>query len=355
MASDNSHRQEASKAKVSTKEKGPALLVPPEERFWKRYSPNHELPLSSASSALMHLCALGILALGTHSFANWPTPVPIDAIEIGGVGGRPDGAEGPAAGQFPRNEDLQDVVNNAVPAPETPLRGQDLKQIDKTNEKVIESPNPRFFDDKTAEANRRQLSKLGEHVRERLNDLQRSQASKGLGGTGQKGGKGPGDGTGNGPSVGPGSAIIDKRPERQKRWTMIFNIRDPQDYARQLSALGAYLAVPGSREGEYLVIEDLSRRPVVARLRNVGDINRMFWIDEKPDAVGPLFRELGYEKIPSYFVAFFPVELEQELLRKELEYKNLPESRIEGTKFQIRRTGDSKDYEVVVTSQETKP
>jgi hypothetical protein len=353
MASDNS--KEASKAKASTKEKEPALLVPPEERFWKRYSPNHEFPLSSASSALMHLCALGILALGAHSFANWATPVPIDAIEIGGGGGRPDGVEGPAAGQFPRKEDLQDVQNNAAPALKAPLHGQDLKQIDKPNEKVIEPPDQRFFDEKTAEANWKQLSMLGERVRDRLNALQHMQASKGLSGTGQKGGKGLGDGTGNGPSVGPGSAIIDKRPERQKRWTMIFNIRDPQDYARQLSALGAYLAVPTSREDEYLVIEDLSRRPVIARLRSVSDINRMFWIDEKPDAVGPLLRELGYEKIPSYFVAFFPVELEQELLRKELEYKNLPESRIEGTKFRIRRTGDSKDYEVVVTSQETKP
>ncbi|HEV3445619.1 MAG TPA: hypothetical protein VG099_13310 [Gemmataceae bacterium] len=351
MASDNSNRKEASQAKASTKEKEPALLVPPEERFWKRYSPNHEFPLSSASSALMHLCALGILALGAHSFANWATPVPIDAIEIGGGGGRPDGAEGPAAGQFPHNEDLKDVVNNVAPV--TPLRGQDLKQVDKRNEKAIEPPDRRLIDGETAEANRKQLSKLGEQVRQRLNALQRMQASKGLGGTGQKGGKGLGDGTGNGPGVGPGSAIIDKRPERQKRWTMIFNIRDPQDYARQLSALGAYLAVPTSREDEYLVIEDLSRR--TARLRSVSDINRMFWIDEKPDAVGPLLRELGYEKIPSYFVAFFPVELEQELLRKELEYKNLPESRIEGTKFQIRRTGGSKGYEVIVTSQQTKP
>jgi hypothetical protein len=303
----------------------------------------------------MHLCALGILALGAHSFANWPTPVPIDAIEIGGGGGRPDGAQGPAAGQFPHKEDVQEVVDSALPALQAPLRGQDLKQVDKPNEKVIETPDKRLIDGETAEANRKQLSRLGEQLRERLNELQRRQASKGLGGTGQRGGKGPGDGPSNGPSAGPGSAIINKRPERQKRWTMIFNIRDPQDYARQLSALGAYLAVPSSREDEYLVIEDLTQRPVVARLRKAGDINRMFWIDEKPEAVGPLLRELGYDKIPTYFVAFFPVELEQELLRKELDYKNLPESRIEGTKFQIRRTGGSKGYEVVVVSQERKP
>ena len=108
------------------------------------------------------------------------------------------------------------------------------------------------------------------------------------------------------------------------------------------------------REGEYLVIEDLSRRPVVARLRNISDINRMFWIDDKADAVEPLFRVLGYEKIPSYFIAFFPVELERELLKKELEYRNLPENKIEETKFQIRH-GGSKGYEAVVTSQEAKP
>ncbi|HEV3082037.1 MAG TPA: hypothetical protein VGY66_19810 [Gemmataceae bacterium] len=353
MASDNS--KEASEAKAVSKEKEPALLVPPEERFWKRYSPNHEFPLSSASSALMHLCALGILALGAHSFANWATPVPIDAIEIGGGGGRPDGAEGPAAGQFPHKEDLQDVVNNAAPAPEAPLRGQDLKQVEKPNEKVIEPPNPRLFDDKTAEANRKQLSKLGEQVRDRLNALRRAEASRGIRGPGEEGGEGLGKGPRKGPGAGPGRGNIDKQQERQRRWTMIFNIRDPQDYARQLSALGAYLAVPGSRDGEYLVIEDLTRRPVVARLRNVGDISRMFWIDDKPDAVGPLFRELGYEKIQSYFVAFFPAELEHELLKKELEYKNLPESSIEGTKFQIRRTSGSKGYEVVVISQERKP
>jgi len=245
MASDNSNRKEASLAIASTKEKEPALLVPPEERFWKRYSPNHEFPLSSASSALMHLFALGILALGAHSFANWATPVPIDAIEIGGGGGRPEGVEGPAAGQFPRKEDLQDVVNNAAPAPEAPLRGQDLKQVAKPNEKVIEPPDQRLIDGETAEANRKQLSKLGEQVRDRLNALRRAQASKGIHGPGEQGGKGPGKGLRNGPDVGPGRGNIDKQQERQKRWTMIFNIRDPQDYARQLKRAGR---LPGRPE-----------------------------------------------------------------------------------------------------------
>ena len=48
------------------------------------------------------------------------------------------------------------------------------------------------------------------------------------------------------------------------------------------------------------------------------------------------------------------MELERELLKKELEYRNLPESKIEETKFQIKRTGGSK-IEPVVISQEAKP
>ena len=36
---------------------------PPEERFWQRYSPHHELPLSGAGSFALHLVVLGVLLL----------------------------------------------------------------------------------------------------------------------------------------------------------------------------------------------------------------------------------------------------------------------------------------------------
>ena len=232
------------------------------------------------------------------------------------------------------------------------MRGEDLKDIEKLPKSLIKPPDDTRMINEDLEMGKK-LTALGQQVRDRINALQQGVASKGVGGTGQGGGKGSGVGPGVGEGTGPGSGTITKRQERQKRWTMIFNIRDPEDYARQLNALGAVLAIPGSHEGEYLVIEDLSKRPAVARPRSISDINRMFWIDDKPDAVEPLFRALRYQTIPSYFVAFFPVELEKELLRKELEYKHLPEDKIEETKFQIRRTGGS--YEPVVSAQEVKP
>ena len=80
MSTDKSSSAEPGKARTGTEEREPAPRLPPEERFWKRYSPHHEFTLSSASSAVVHLLALGILALGAHGFASWATPVEVDAI-----------------------------------------------------------------------------------------------------------------------------------------------------------------------------------------------------------------------------------------------------------------------------------
>src|SRR5262249_33205414 len=45
----------------------PRPVAPPNERFWQRYSPRHELPLSGVGSLTLHAAALGavvIFALG---------------------------------------------------------------------------------------------------------------------------------------------------------------------------------------------------------------------------------------------------------------------------------------------------
>jgi hypothetical protein len=38
-------------------------LVPPDERFWQRYSRHGELPLSGATSLALHLLVFGLLVL----------------------------------------------------------------------------------------------------------------------------------------------------------------------------------------------------------------------------------------------------------------------------------------------------
>ena len=345
MAGDNANNSEKPKDKV--KERPP--LVPPDERFWQRYSPNHEFPLSSATSGLIHLLVLGVLALGAHTFARWDEPIDVDSLFEGGGGGQPFGEEGASGGRFAKREDVADIKDTTSPQ-KTQTRGTDLNEVPKPKSIAPDVDSTRRFINEDV-AMGKKLSALGENVRDRLNSMQQSVASKGRGGSGSGGGLGTGRGTGTGAGEGPGTGKISKRQERQKRWTMIFNIRDPEDYARQLHALGAMVAVPGA-EGQYLVIEDLSQRPAVAKARDIKEINRMFWIDDKPEAVEPLFRVLEYTPVPKYFVAFFPQELERELLKKELGYKNISEERIEETRFQIRRTATG--YEPTVMQQDLK-
>jgi len=46
---------------ANSEQSASSLATPIEEKFWKRYSPHHELPLSSVSSIAVH--ALGIVAV----------------------------------------------------------------------------------------------------------------------------------------------------------------------------------------------------------------------------------------------------------------------------------------------------
>jgi hypothetical protein len=56
-------------ATANTKAKAPVATAtgpnrqPPEEEFWVRYSPHHELPLSSVTSVALHILAIVFLAL----------------------------------------------------------------------------------------------------------------------------------------------------------------------------------------------------------------------------------------------------------------------------------------------------
>jgi hypothetical protein len=134
---------------------------------------------------------------------------------------------------------------------------------------------------------------------------------------------------------------------------MIFTTKDGQDYLRQLQSLGAKLAVPAS-EDEYKVIRDLAR-PGDANVESLSQFKEMNWIDDKPDSVRKLAEALRLPTTPKHVIAFFPVSLEKELLRKELDYfrKNNPagkEEEIGVTRFDLvpRRGGG---YEPVVMEQ----
>ncbi len=66
-----------------------------------------------------------------------------------------------------------------------------------------------------------------------------------------------------------------------------------------------------------------------------------------------LARALGIDPVPSFIVAFFPEELEKDLLAKELAYRQIDEAKIDETRFQVKRKSTGK-YEPVVVDQRVK-
>jgi hypothetical protein len=324
-----------------------STLAPPEERFWKRYSPHHEFSISSSASTAVHVIGFAVLILGAALLARLgfgARPVEVASIVIAGGGGDPHGKEGPNTGTGHEPE----VINSPNPEPVTKAEApkEELKAPEKETTPILPPPdksNVRPIEDPGST-----LMSIDKAARETMNaQMARGNRSKGKGGPGEGGGKGKGKGTGTGDLQGPGKINVEQREKRQLRWTMTFNTRDGEDYLRQLQALKAMLAIEGPN-GEYLVIEDLRKRPVVPVARSLSEINRIYWIDDRPESVRSLARGLQMPA-PPRFIALFPIELEQDLLRKELAYRHLAEDDIAETRFQVRATG--RGYEAFVVYQ----
>jgi hypothetical protein len=58
---------------------------------------------------------------------------------------------------------------------------------------------------------------------------------------------------------------------------------------------------------------------------------------------------MGLDFVPDRIYALFPRNVEEELLKKELAFKNKTEDQIIETRFQVLMRGDS--YTVIVTNQ----
>src|SRR5208282_1672626 len=103
--------------------------LPPEERFWKRYSANHECPLSGVTSFALHALILAALLGGAWVLARLglmskDKPPPVDAVVIvggGGSGPRIAGGRGPGNGEqapAPEEAAAQPGDEPKKPAPE---------------------------------------------------------------------------------------------------------------------------------------------------------------------------------------------------------------------------------------------
>jgi hypothetical protein len=338
----------------------PQPLVPAEPPFMKRYSPHNEFPLSSVISVTFY-GLLGVLACFVVLFLYpwlYPNqdPIQVEPLAIEGGGGGGDGGTGEAGKGNPadRKEEIPDTADKLPDSlkPSVPLT--DLKRPsvnpndfqavippeDKDSTRYIEEGNlaAAAFGKVKGDAQKKLMDSIGTGTGKPGKDGGRD--------GGRDGGTGPGKDKGVGPGSGPGG-LLNERQKRVLRWTMMFDTINGDDYRRQLAALGAILGVPGP-DG-YIVLRDLSRRPATGKVEDLKDIKRIFWIDNRPESIGPLATALGLPNTPDHIVAFFPEKMEADLLRKELRFRGLKEHEIQETRFRVVRRGSG--YEPVVVDQ----
>ena len=330
---------------------------PPEDAFYTRDSPHHEMPLSTVTLIAIHVLVIGLLIIGGIVIVrlNWgadPGPVAVDALAMeGGGGGHPQGVRnGPGDGAFAG----PDAPDEPLPEPDdhyevTDKPREQLKEARQEAKKLPEFKDEvgqRLIDQGGQEVDK--ILRMKSDLREKLN--KGLAAGKGKGGAGSGGGEGTGQGTGSGGAVGPGNGgNHNPRVDRVMRWTLLFNTRDGNDYRNQLQDFGAIIAIPDPKNPDgYLVMRRLSPAPVQALPEDVSKIQRIYWYDTKPASVHSLSAVLGIAPPPE-FIVFFPGEFEEKLLRLELGYRGKKESELTETRFEIRRMGGH--YEPVVISQ----
>jgi RNA polymerase sigma factor (sigma-70 family) len=85
----------------------------------------------------------------------------------------------------------------------------------------------------------------------------------------------------------------DKERDRILRWKIVFNTTDGNEYAMQLEALGAKLAIPTKEHNQYRLICDLSKRPVTTTVEDISKMDHIFLLETAKESIQMLTKELG--------------------------------------------------------------
>ncbi|MBX7103438.1 MAG: hypothetical protein K1X57_05130 [Gemmataceae bacterium] len=314
----------------------------PEPKFWSKYSPHQELPISGLSSAAIHVgCAVLLVLLLNFVIGGGRDPgMPLEVFDEGtinaGGGGDPNGK---AVSNVPGSGRVERADTEELPA-DTPKANAALGGLPDVRDTLPDLPaNP--LSDRTVDSSaaKNQLDGVGKSA------PKGPPQSAGRGGPGSGGGKGKGSGPGEGTGDQAGSQGS-IRHKRNKRWTLSFNTNG--DYLRQLSALGAIL-VAEYPDGTRVMFRKLDQSPVPPEVIDPDIRNRMVWVDERPSAVRELSEAMGVSRMPTAIKAYFPFKLENEMLKLELAYRGKQEEEIHSTVFRVLM--DGRRYRLVVEEQ----
>jgi hypothetical protein len=315
-------------------------FVPPQSTVWQKYNERLEMPISFATSILAFTGAVFLLVAVLLIIASDDNrkPVPItlwngeDMFGAGssGSGGDPEPL---AKGFTPPTQETLDRFKPQIPIDDLKKQMSETIKID-SPDATINVP-----DDQAAV-----YSSLDKELRDKL--------------IGARKGQGPQQGKGfEGNGTGPGGTGADNTLARSMRWVMKFNVRDGRDYVGQLALLRATLLVPIPPANKQMMIFEDLRNPQPGRIASDSDIDRlsrqMRFSDVSDEAVKEVSRALGINTFtPQAFFAFFPKDIEDDLAKKERDYRRKKAEDIEETKFRVTVRGNS--FEIVVYDQKMK-
>ncbi len=309
-------------ATLDTEDLDPVEAQPADDTFWKDYNSSYEFPTSIISSVLTH--ALIVLALVLIVFAAMggrnSDAVPIRLVE----GGWDDTGEG-SAGSGGENDPL--AKGESAPTPKDfATLPNNLPEVQQDVKKQILDIDPSAVgsipDEKAAA-----YAALDKALRDKL--------------LGERRGSGPGAGSGNTgqTGTGPGGVGADSTRARSLRWILRFRTRDGRDYLDQLKALGATVMVPVPPENKQMYLFRDLTNPKPGTIATDADIavlaRQIQFSDFRRESVEGIGRALNLNYTPSVFWAFFPTDLEQQLSRLEVAYRNRRPEDIEETIFMV--------------------
>jgi hypothetical protein len=338
-------------------------LLPPDQTFWKRYSPRHECPIAASASTLLHVVALGGvvlagLAMGWRWYGERSQPPKMGVVYVEGNpgDGRPvGGGGGSPTAVGTENVDIKPQTQRpfiAEPKAPAPLILPKSSSTDDTTDIGVTKPAP-------TTDNKAYAAKLEADL---ANAAKRNGAAEpGRGSPGTGGGQGTGKGTGTGSQTGPGDGTggdgmaTTKSMRAQilaNRWRFESG-GSPRDRIAKLAAFGMTLGFTDFT-GNLYILENLKQRPSRFRPESFERYKEtVIWGLRKnnPDVPG-LSRELLLPATASDIVLLLPADREQQMADEEMRYakeKGYDFSKVEATLFDFELVRGA--YEPVVKGQ----
>ncbi len=304
-------------------------------RFWHRYSPNGEFPLSSCSSLAIHVLIVLLLILLAKAFQKHERAAP--GVDVVQVGDDPDAAAGLQAAGGEAGSLAETSQSDSPPFPDLPERPTEELQ---TNVASDASRASRVADDAAVSS---QASQAAQRAAQSA-----ARARQGLARAKERLRKNMNQGTGGaaaGDSAGGGGSGATGRAARPGRWILRFRSISVEDLLNQYAGLSAELAFPDPGD-RFRFFYNLGLRPPPSRLQGLEKESRLYWQEDNPQSLGGLTQYLGLAPVP-YMLVFLPETVEEKMARMEAAYAGLKEDQIASTTFEVVRRGGGYDIQVV--------